>query len=64
MILALVFVSVLGCSKDDPGGAVDPYPAPDIALIDANKSSVTFGTQRTLAETDQAVVVVYFANFT
>ena len=53
-----------GCAPQQPEKTVDPYPAPDVALIDANKGSPTFGTQRTLSGTGDAVVIIYFASYT
>jgi len=67
LLLPLVLLVGLfgqGC-KEDAGGPVDPYPAPDFQLPDYNPRSSTWNEE--LSPLDDGlgkVLVLYFASFT
>lgn len=56
--------ALTACGGGDPGGEVEPYPAPDFSLQDINPASPTYLQSRTLSETRGGVVALYFASFT
>jgi hypothetical protein len=62
--LLLVGAALLSACEKDPGGAVEPYPAPEFTLQDLNPSSPTYLEQRSLSETRGGVVALYFGSFT
>jgi hypothetical protein len=63
LVALLLALTASGC-KEDPGGPVDPYAAPDFGLRDINPASPSFNEIRSLSEQRGKVVVLYFALFT
>ncbi|MFH2005054.1 MAG: hypothetical protein ABI333_00575 [bacterium] len=64
VVLLATGLLAVGC-QEDPGGPVDPYPAPDFQLPDYNPRSPTWNQE--LSPADDAlgkVLVLYFASFT
>jgi hypothetical protein len=61
---SLLAAGLLAACEGDPGGAVDPYPAPDFTLSDLNPTSPTYLEQRSLSEARGSVVALYFGSFT
>jgi hypothetical protein len=57
-------LGLLACHRTDPGGPIEPFPAPDFSGTDLNPTSPTFGQTRTLSAEQGKVVLLYFALFT
>jgi hypothetical protein len=63
-LASTLVLGLLACGHPDPGGPIDPIPAPDFSGTDLNPSSPTFGQTRTLSAEQGKVVLLYFALFT
>lgn len=64
VILAALILGHVACKDDLPGGAVDPYLAPGIDLVDLNPASPTYMEELSMEDALGGVLVVYFASFT
>lgn len=63
LFIALALAATPACSGD-PGGEVDPYPAPSFALQDVNPASSTYLETVSTEDASDCVRVLYFASFT
>lgn len=63
LALGMAVAAAAACGGD-PGGEVDPYPAPHFSLQDLNPASSSYLDTLSTEDASGDVLVLYFASFT